>query len=97
MWLSVGSIPKYSQIKVNIIIIFSGLGGTGTVRANRLGPVPITDKKKAEKSFARGEMETTFTEDISMTVWRDTRPVYVASNIHQQSPVSKVMICLMLT
>ena len=34
-----------------------GIGGTGTLRQNRLGPIPLPKKKEVEKNFARGEME----------------------------------------
>ena len=50
------------------------------MRQNRLGPVPLPKKKEVEKKFARGEMETMFTDDKCVTVWRDNKPVYTASN-----------------
>ena len=35
------------------IYCLSGIGGTGTLRQNRLGPIPISSKKHVEKNFDR--------------------------------------------
>ena len=34
-----------------------GIGGTGTLRANRLGPIPLTKKAEVEAQWDRGDLE----------------------------------------
>ena len=58
-----------------------GIGGTGTVRRNRLHRVPLPDAKDAEK-MERGDSRSVYKDDQVCTVWRDNKAVYVASNIH---------------
>ena len=46
-----------------------GLGGTGTVRQNRLGKVPIIEKKGLEKkSVSRGTCGVVFKEDVVLVI-----------------------------
>ena len=58
-----------------------GIAGTGTVRQNRLHKVPINKKKDLEKkTVERGFTTSIFNADQILTVWKDSKPVYVASN-----------------
>ena len=41
-----------------------GLGGTGTVRQNRLNRVPIVKKKELEKTVGRGTFQTMFNKSL---------------------------------
>ena len=59
-----------------------GIGGTGTMRQNRITAIPIESKKKLEKSLERGASQQMFTDDISLVAWKDNRVVYLASNCH---------------
>lgn len=59
-----------------------GIGGTGTVRQNRLGKVPIPSKQDIEKkTVLRGFSTQVFNNDISCVVWKDSKAVYTASNL----------------
>ena len=49
-----------------------GLGGTGTLRQNRVKAIPIPAKKEVEKGFKRGESKVVYTEDVSVVVWKIT-------------------------
>ena len=53
------------------------------MRQNRLGPVPLPPKKEVEKEFDRGDYTEVFSEDFTVVVWKDNKPVYMASNVHQ--------------
>ena len=66
---------------VYYFIPIPGIGGTGTMRQNRLGPVPLPKKKVVEKEFERGDYSEVFTDDMNVVVWKDNKPVYMASNI----------------
>ena len=58
-----------------------GIGGTGTLRQNRLFRVPIATKKNVEKnSVERGYNEAMYHEDQVLAVWKDNKAVYMASN-----------------
>ena len=59
------------------------------MRQNRLNAIPIAKKKDVEKKFERGEMEATYNEDKTVCVWKDNKPVYVASNKYQVQPYKK--------
>ena len=60
-----------------------GIGGTGTVRQNRLNKVPIMKKKQVEKKdVPRGFSQSLFQEDRVLIVWKDNKAVYMASNKH---------------
>lgn len=59
----------------------------GTVRQNRLVGVPLSNKKDATKNMTRGEMDTAWSENICVTVWRDSQPVYICSNFSSPDPV----------
>ena len=56
-----------------------GIGGTGTMRQNRLGPVPLPKKKEVEKNFVRGGSMSMFSGDKNVVVWKDNKPVYMAN------------------
>ena len=49
--------------------------------------VPIPAKKDAAKSMKRGDMKATYDDKICLTVWRDSQPVYIASNFCGNEPV----------
>jgi DNA excision repair protein ERCC-6 len=58
-----------------------GIAGTGTVRQNRLHRIPIMGKKEVEKkTVARGFSQTVYRNDQVLCVWKDNKPVYMASN-----------------
>jgi len=61
-------------------------GVVGTVRQNRLVGVPLPSKKDASKDMSRGQMKSTYSEDICATVWRDSQPVYLMSNFTGPEP-----------
>ena len=66
-----------------------GLGGTGTVRQNRLNRVPIVKKKDLEKkTVERGTTQAIFNEDQVLAVWKDNKAVYIASNKYGMEPFS---------
>lgn len=56
-----------------------GIGGTGTVRQNRLHKVPIINKKEMEKK-ERGHADVVYKGDTVLVAWRDSKAVYLASN-----------------
>ena len=66
-----------------------GIGVIGTVRQNRIIAVPIMEKKTADKQLKRGEVETVFDSNICLSVWKDSKPVYMASNYSLPEPVGK--------
>lgn len=58
-----------------------GIGGTGTVRQNRLNKVPIITKKQMEKKeIARGHSDVAYKDDTVLVAWKDSKAVYLASN-----------------
>ena len=59
------------------------------MRQNRLGPVPITNKKNVERNFERGQRETVYSGDLCITVWRDNKAVFMASNSYDELPLGK--------
>jgi len=65
----------------------NGWGVVGTLRQNRLLGVPLLNKKDAMKAMSRGEMDTAWSENVCVTVWRDSKPVYVSSNFTGPEPV----------
>lgn len=65
----------------------NGWGVVGTVRQNRLVGVPLKNKKDATKEMSRGEMDTAWSDNVCVTVWRDSKPVYVATNFSGPEPV----------
>jgi len=57
------------------------LAGTGTVRQNRLGRIPVKTKKELEaKSVPRGTHDVVFSGDKVLVGWKDSKAVYMASN-----------------
>ena len=66
-----------------------GLGGTGTVRQNRLNRVPIVKKKELEKkTVERGTFEAVFNGDQVLVAWKDNKGVYMGSNKYGVDPLS---------
>ena len=63
-----------------------GLGGCGTVRENRLGGAPFSDKKVLEKK-QRGAMEWLSDGDNLVVRWNDNRVVTVATNCEPLEPL----------
>lgn len=62
------------------------IGGTGTVRQNRLHRVPVISKKQLEnKNVDRGTSEVLYNGDQTLVAWKDSKAVYVASNMHSGS------------
>lgn len=57
------------------------------MRQNRLVGVPLPSKKDAIKNMERGTMEATYDDNVCLAVWRDSQPVYVASNFCELEPV----------
>lgn len=65
-----------------------GVGGTGTVRQNRLNKVPIITKKVLEsKKYERGHHECVYSEDQVLVAWKDSKAVYVESNTTDVEPM----------
>ena len=61
-----------------------GIGGTGTVRQNRLHRVPIMTKKEMEKkAVPRGETDVLYMKDVVLVAWKDNKAVYMASNKYE--------------
>ena len=60
----------------------------GTVRQNRTVGVPLPTKTEAARSMIRGTMKATYNDEICLAVWRDSQPVYLASNFWGLEPVS---------
>jgi DNA excision repair protein ERCC-6 len=59
------------------------IGGTGTVRQNKLNKVPIKGKKELEKkAVPRGTADVLYQADQVLVAWKDNKAVYMASNIH---------------
>ena len=57
------------------------IGGTGTVRQNRLNKIPLKTKKQMEhKSTSRGYHEACYSSDQVIVAWRDNKAVYINSN-----------------
>lgn len=63
------------------------LSFTWTVRQNRIVGVPVPAKKDAAKAMERGSMKATYDDNVCLIVWRDSQPVYMASNFAGPDPV----------
>jgi hypothetical protein len=63
------------------------LGLTGTLRQNRLFGIPLPSKKEAEKKMKRGESQAVYSQDSTVILWKDNKPVYMASNFDQLEPM----------
>ena len=50
------------------------------MRQNRLGPIPLPNKREVEREWDRGDIAEVFHEDMTVAVWKDNKPVYMASN-----------------
>lgn len=57
------------------------------MRQNRIVGVPVPNRKEAAKNMQRGSIKTAYDNQNSITVWRDSQPVYVASNFAVVEPV----------
>lgn len=64
------------------------LGVTGTMRLNRIHGIPLTSKKDCEKNFERGQAQAVYSQDSAVILWRDNKPVYMASNFDELEPFS---------
>ena len=58
-----------------------GIGGTGTMRQNRIAAIPVPSKKEVERNYERGAAFSVFSGDKGVVVWMDNKPVYCGSNI----------------
>ena len=67
-----------------------GIGGTGTMRMNRVAAIPLPEKKEVERQFQRGESKSVYTGDAVVCVWKDNKPVYCVSNVHPAKDSSQV-------
>lgn len=65
------------------------LGVTGTLRQNRIIGIPLPSKKVAEKEFKRGDVQAVYCKDSTVIVWKDNKPVFMASNFDQVEPVGQ--------
>ena len=65
-----------------------GVGGTGTIRKNRMVAIPLPTDKEMKKSYARGEYSVLYTEDVCVSAWLDNKPVFVGSNVHDVSMIN---------
>lgn len=63
----------------------SGIGGTGTLRSNRMGDCKLTDSKVIGKK-GRGTVESKCSKDVLVIQWVDNKPVIVATNVHPLEP-----------
>ncbi len=60
-----------------------GIGGTGTIRQNRLHRIDIISKKDLEKkTVERGHSVRLYRGDQVLVAWKDNKGVYAASNKH---------------
>lgn len=65
-------LDKLSELKI---------GGTGTVRQNKLFKVPIKTRKELDhKSVARGATDIIYKSDQVLVAWKDNKTVFMASN-----------------
>ncbi|KAK3883317.1 hypothetical protein Pcinc_012353 [Petrolisthes cinctipes] len=66
-----------------------GIGVVGTVRQNRLSKLSLPSKQQAQK-MKRGQNDQVYVSgDQVVAVWKDSAPVYVASNFADVSPMRK--------
>jgi hypothetical protein len=63
------------------------LGLTGTLRQNRMVGIPLPSKKEAERTMKRGDSKAVFTQDSTVILWKDNKPVYMASNFDEVEPM----------
>lgn len=67
------------------------IGGTGTVRQNRLNKVPIIARKDLEKkNVVRGTSHALYKDDQVLVAWKDNRAVYMVSNKYTADTSSTV-------
>jgi len=64
----------------------NGWGVTGTMRQNRLVGLPLPSKKDAAKEMKRGSYKSIYDGANCLTVWMDSQPVYIASNVSGVDP-----------
>lgn len=66
-----------------------GIGVVGTMRQNRLSKLSVPSKQQAQK-MKRGQKEQVYVSgDQVVVVWKDSAPVYVASNFADVNPMGK--------
>jgi hypothetical protein len=63
------------------------LGVTGTMRKNRIYGIPLPTQKEVEKNFKRGDCQAVYTTTNTVIVWKDNKPVYMASNCDGLEPM----------
>jgi hypothetical protein len=67
-----------------------GYGVTGTLRQNRVIGIPLPSKKAAAKILkTRGETLAVYTKDSAVIVWKDSQPVFLASNCDDLHPMGQ--------
>jgi len=67
----------------------TGVGVLGTMRQNRMNNLSLPSKKESNKMM-RGEMKQLYLgDDQTIVVWKDSGPVYVASNFVGKEPMGK--------
>jgi DNA excision repair protein ERCC-6 len=66
-----------------------GIGGTGTIRENRLEKCPLEPSTSLKKK-RRGSLSLKVTQDLSVVKWHDNSIVTVASNCHSLSPITTI-------
>ncbi|KAF0313958.1 PiggyBac transposable element-derived protein 3 [Amphibalanus amphitrite] len=76
----------FTSLELLDVLSDMGLGGCGTVRENRLGGAPFSDKKVLEKK-QRGTMEWLSDGDNLVVRWNDNRVVTVATNCEPLEPL----------
>ena len=66
-----------------------GIGILGTMRQNRMNNLSLPSKKETN-NMKRGELKQLYLgDDQTIMVWKDSRPVYVASNFVDKEPIGK--------
>ena len=66
-----------------------GVGVVGTMRQNRINNIPLPNKKEGGK-MERGDYKVVYEgEDKNIIIWKDSAPVYVASNCAGVEPVGQ--------
>ncbi len=69
------------------------LGVTGTIRKNMIYDIPFPTQKEVEKNFKRGVCQAVYTTTNTVIVWKDNKPVYMASNCDGVEPMGTCQKC----
>jgi hypothetical protein len=59
---------------------------TGTCQ-NRLISVPLQFKQEAERTMKKGNSQADVTQDDTIMLWKDNKPVYMANNFEEAEPM----------